>query len=146
EPSLRSNLLHVLLVENLKRQTKTGFEFVLPLVQHRRRAADNDLAGLLPQEKLARDQAGFDGFDETDVVRDEQIDARQPQGFPQWFQLVGVKTDARSKGRLEQTRICGNHAIPPQRVQVGGKQMRAVKSASCDSIPRFIGEDFAVNL
>src|SRR3989442_13140657 len=97
EPPLSSNLLHVVLVEHLERQTKTGFEFVLPLVKHRRRAADDDLVDLLPQEKLASNQAGFDGFAETNVVCDEQIDARQPQRFPKRFQQVGVKTHASAK-------------------------------------------------
>ena len=78
-------------------------------------------------------------------------DAHGPSPRPHGYVLrqqnrVPVAHDARAKGRLEQTRVRGGHAVPPQRVHIGGKQMRAVQSASCDGLPRFIGENFAVNL
>ena len=57
------------------------------------------------QEKLARDKPGFDGFAETDVVRDQQIDARQPQGFAQGQQLVGIKPDAGPERGLQQIAV-----------------------------------------
>src|SRR4051812_565215 len=47
ESPLAANSLHVFLVEYLKRQPKAGFQFILPLQQHGRRASDDNLAGLL---------------------------------------------------------------------------------------------------
>jgi hypothetical protein len=48
---------------------------------------DHDQIAAPAQEKLAGDEAGLDGLAEAHVVRDEEIDPRQPQrlrsdGFP----------------------------------------------------------------
>jgi hypothetical protein len=50
-------------------------------------------AELWAQQKLARDQPGFHGLAETNVVRDQKIDARK-QRLAKRQELVGVEPDA----------------------------------------------------
>lgn len=50
------------------------------------------------QEEFAGDEADLDGFAETDIVGDEEVDARQAQGLAQGFHLVGVDLDAGAEG------------------------------------------------
>ena len=83
ETPFATDPLHVVLVENLEDKPETGFQFVLPLQEHRRRAGNDDFADLLPQQQLAGDQSGFDRLAEADVVGDEEIDARQEQRLSQ---------------------------------------------------------------
>jgi hypothetical protein len=54
-----------------------------------------------PQQKLAKDEPGLHGLAEADVVRDQQIDARKPQGLTQREELVRVEPDAGAKRRLQ---------------------------------------------
>ena len=96
---------HVVLVENLEGQTEAGLQFVLPLREHRGRAADDDLSDLLAQEQLAGDQPGLDRLAEANVVGDEQIDPWQEQGLAERLKLVGVESDASPEWRLEQARV-----------------------------------------
>src|SRR5580765_3058251 len=58
-------------VKNLESQTEAGFEFILPLPQHRRRTGDDDFTDAAAQEKFTGDEGGFDGFAEANVVGDE---------------------------------------------------------------------------
>jgi hypothetical protein len=76
ESAFAADSFHVILIENLEGQAKAGVEFVLPLEQHGRWTGDDDLARLLAQQQLPRDQSCFNGFPQTHVIGDEKIHPR----------------------------------------------------------------------
>ena len=57
---------------------------------------------LLTQKQLAGDETGFDRLAKSNVVGDEQVDARQQQGFSKRFELVSIEADARPERRLKE--------------------------------------------
>src|SRR5215831_15533412 len=83
EPTFAPDALHVLLVEDLEGESKPVLELVLPLEQHGWRTRNDDLANLLPDQQLARDQAGFNSFPKANVISDEEIDAWKAQRLSQ---------------------------------------------------------------
>ena len=89
---------------------------------------------------------GLDRFAEADVVGDEQVYARQPQGLAERLELVGVDADAGAERRLEKWRIGRGDAVPAQRVQVGAEEPCLVESALADGAPRFLVQDARVEL
>jgi hypothetical protein len=101
ETALAPNPLEVVLVENFKRQTETCLKFLLPLQEHGWRTGHHDLAHLLAQQQLAGNESCFDGFPEADIIRDEEVDARQHQGFAERFELVGIQANTSAEGGLE---------------------------------------------
>jgi len=64
------------------------------LEQHGGRASHHDFADLFPQQEFAGNQAGFDGLAESDVVGNEEVHAREPEGLAQRLELIGVETNA----------------------------------------------------
>jgi hypothetical protein len=137
---------HVVPVEDHEGQPEAGIELVAPLEHHRGRRRDDDAPHLLAHEELAEDEPRLDGFAEPDIVRDEEVHARQGQGLAQGFELVGVDADARAEGALEEARRGGGHAVPALGVEVGGEARGRVEAALRDVAPRGDFEDARVEL
>src|SRR6185436_4941471 len=57
------------------------------------------------------------------------------QRLPQRLELEGLHLDACAVGRLEERRVRRRHAVPAQRVQVGGELPRLVEAPRADGVP-----------
>ena len=112
ETALLPDLREVGAVEDREQQAEALFHLRLPLLQHRGGGSDNDGVDFLPEQQLARDEAGFDGLAEAGIVRDEQIDPWQPERLAERLHLVGVDLDSGTKRRLEEIRVRGGDAVP----------------------------------
>ena len=104
EAALLPHPAHVVPIEHHEREAEPLVELLFPLQHHRRRRRDDDPPDPLPHQQLADNEAGLDRLAEADVVRDEQVDAREQQRLAQRLELVGVDADARAVRRLEQLR------------------------------------------
>src|SRR5215510_11555273 len=60
KPALPAHASQVVPVENLEDQTEAVLELSLPLFEDGRRCRNNDCLCLPPEQKLARDEPGFD--------------------------------------------------------------------------------------
>lgn len=65
-----------------------------PLLLKRCGAHDQDGARTISKQQLLNDQTGFDGLAETDIVGDEQVDARHVDGAHQRVELEVLNADA----------------------------------------------------
>src|ERR1700687_2169677 len=99
-------------VENDEAQAEASLHFALPLSDKRGRARDEDPLHLLAHDHFAENEAGFDRFAESDIVGDEEVDARHLERLFQRFQLVGHDLDASAVRRLEKSRVRGCYEIP----------------------------------
>ena len=101
ESSFAADSFHVLLVEDLESESEANFEFILPLEEHRGRAANDDFLRLLPQKQFSGDQPRFNGLTQTDVISDEEVDPWKPKRLSQWLKLVCVELNPGAKRRLK---------------------------------------------
>ena len=92
------------------------------------------------------DEPGLDGLAEADVVGDQQIDARQPQGLAQGKELIGVEPDAGAERRLQQIAVGGGGGAPADRAQIGGEHLGAVGPAASDLRPGVVLDDARTDL
>jgi hypothetical protein len=147
EATLPANALHVFLVQDLEHQAKACLKLILPLEKHRGRAGDDDLLGFLAKKEFSGNQGCLDSFSQPYVIRDEEIGPREKKRLLQRIQLVGVKLDAGSKGRLKKTGVGRRNAIPAKSVQVGGEDGWHIEAALRDGVPglaaHYLGVDFA---
>ena len=104
-------------IENLEHETEALLQLGLPLLDHGRRRGNDDRLRLLPQEQLPRDQPRLDRLAQPRVVGDEEVDARESERLAERLHLVGVDLDPSAEGRLEEVRVGGRDAIPPERVK-----------------------------
>jgi hypothetical protein len=74
-----SQLADALAIDDVERQTKLAFEFVLPLDRHCRRRGDDHEINAPPQQQLTCDKASLDCLAEANVVRDQEIHPGQSQ-------------------------------------------------------------------
>ena len=133
-------------VENDETQAEAGFHFALPLGDERGGACDDDAFHLLAHDHFAEDEAGFDRFAESDVVGDEEVDARHLERLLQRLQLVGHDLDAGAVWRLEKSWVSGGYEVPAKCVEVSGKDVRRVEPlrARCpQSVAEHLGIDLA---
>ena len=112
EASLPPHPCHIGVVKNDKREPETGFHFILPLIQHRRRAGDYDPVNTPAQKQLACNQACLNRLPNPDIICDEQIHTRQSERFPERFKLIGIDLNASAKWRLEEGGIRRGHTVP----------------------------------
>jgi hypothetical protein len=76
-----------------------------PLQCHGRwRCNDNEIYAT-PKEKLSRDKTSFDGLPKPHVVRNQQIDTRETQCFPQREELIGIESYPRAERSLKQVSL-----------------------------------------
>ncbi len=146
EAAFAADALHVFLVEDFEDEPEAGFEFLLPLEQHRRRAGHDDLSHLFAKQQFAGNQAGLDGLPQPDIVGDEQVDARQKQCLSERFELVSVEANAGAEGGLEESGIGRGDAVPAKGVKVGGEEFRFVEPAFRDGIPRLGVQRLGIDL
>jgi hypothetical protein len=145
-PNPRSCRRHERPVVHLELQTEPLLHLVAPLQTHRRRRDDQDQLDLLPQQQLLQHEPGLDRLSETDVVRDEQVRARQLQRLLQRRELVIHELDARAERRLEEPRIGGGDRVPSERVQVGREVMWRVELAHLTEAMRLGLQDAGTEL
>jgi hypothetical protein len=52
-------------------------------------------------KEFTEDQAGFDGFPETDIVSDHQVDAGHFEGLQKWHKLIVFDLDCSVEWRAD---------------------------------------------
>lgn len=148
ESLLLADAFDVFAVEDFEFEPEAGIEFGFPLVEHGGRAGNDDVLDALAQKKLRGDEPGFDGFPKADIVCDEEIHPRQPEGFVEWIELVSVELDTSAEGRLEEIRVRGGDTLPAEGVVERSEVFAGVEVAASvflsDGLPRLIGEDLGV--
>ena len=137
---------HICAVENRERESEARFHLVAPLLQHRRRAGDDDAIDPPAEQQLARDQARLDRLAEADIVGDEEVDARQTQRLAQGCELVRIDMDACAERRLKEVRVGRRHAVPGQGAEVGGEQGGIVEALARDGPPSIVLQHPGVQL
>ena len=130
-------------VQNLEDEPEALLHLPLPLLEHRRGRGHHDGTHLPPQQQLAHDQSRFDGLPQSRVVGDEEVDPGEQQRLPQRLHLVGVDLDPGPERRLEERRVGGGGAAPPQRVQEGGEVIGRVEAPLPEIGPRLVVQDGA---
>ena len=113
-------------VHDLEVEAEPLLHLVAPLETHRRGADDQHELDALAEKQLLRDEPRLDGLSEADVVSDEHVRARQRKRLLQWRELMAHQLDAGPERGLKQLGVGGRHAVPLQRVQVGGEVPRRV--------------------
>jgi hypothetical protein len=140
-PALAADALHVVAVENLEGETEAVLQFVAPLEKHRGRAGRDDFLNATAQQEFGRDETGLDGLAEADIVRDEEVHARQPRRLVERFQLIRIDADASSERGLEESAVRRSHAVPPDRIQERREVPRLVESFVPDAFPCLLTGD-----
>ena len=135
----------VLAVDDDERQTELGFEFVLPLPHHAGRRGDHGEIDTAAQQHLAQYQAGLDGFARTDIIRNQQVHARQAERLAQGEQLIGVEADTGAERCLEQIAIRSGGGAPVERFEIRGEDGGVVGAVTCHSLPVFVLQDRGVD-
>ena len=92
----------------------------------------------MAQQQFLHHQTRFNSFAEADIIGNQEIDSRKPQGFSQWKKLIGVLVDPGPERGLEQVPIGGGRGIPPERAQIGREYARVVGSKLCDAGPALV--------
>ena len=142
EALLLADSLDVFAVEDFESQAKAAIEFRFPLIKHGGWAGDHDVLNPFPKKELGGDQAGFDGFSETDVVGDEEIDSGKAERLAEGFELVGVELDSGSERRLEEVGIGGCDAVPPEGVEERREILPGIEAVPPNRVPSLLGDDF----
>lgn len=144
--ALPSDPSYVVPVQNLEYKAEASLHLLAPLQQHRRRCGDDDLADLAAEEQLAGNEPGLDCLADADVIGDKEVHPRQQQRLPQGFELVGVESNTRPEGRLEQPRIGRGNRIPPQRVDVGREVLGAIEAFGAEVAPCLKLQNLGIDL
>jgi hypothetical protein len=90
------------------------------------------------QQQFGGDETRFDGLAEADIVRDEEVHARQPQRLVERLQLIRVNADAGAERGLEEPGVGRGHAIPTDRIQERREVPRLVESLVADIFPSLL--------
>jgi len=146
EAPFAADLRDVLAIEKLEHEAEAFLELPLPLLEHRGRCRHDDCLGLLAQQQLASDEAGFDRLTEPGVVGDEEVDAREAKGLAQRFHLVGVDLDPCAERGLEQVWVGGGDRAPPERMKERAEEPGVIEAPRREVVPAFVGEDAPVEL
>ena len=133
-------------VYDLERKAKLGLQLILPLYRHRRRRSDHDEVHPAPEQELTCDQARFDRLAEADIVRNQQVDARQTQRFAQREKLVGIEPDPRAEWRLKQVTVSGCRGSPSNCPDVRRQDVGAVGMTDANASPFILVENSLTNL
>ena len=142
EALLLADALDVFAVEDFEGESETAVEFGFPLIEHRRWAGNDDVLDSLAKEEFGRDQAGFDGFSQTDIVCDEQIYPGKAERLVERLKLIGIELDACAERRLKETGIRGGDAVPAERVEEGGEEFAGIESLATNGVPSLLCNDF----
>ena len=89
---------------------KRASHLVLPLIEHRGRARNDNPVDAPAQQQFAGYEArALYCLAKSDIVRNEEIDPWQSKSLVQWVELVGVDTDACAEGGLEEAWVGCRH-------------------------------------
>ena len=147
ETPLTTNSFHVFLVEDFESEPESNFEFVLPLEEHRRRAADDDFLRLFTQKEFSGDKSRFNRLAQTDIVRNEEVDPWKPQRLSE--RLKPGRRRALSRARRGLKTIEGRSKLRNLHFRVfrySGKELGRIKTAFGDQVPRFARHHLGINL
>ncbi len=146
-PAFATTIEEVVPVEDHEAEAEAGLHFALPLSYERGRTGNHDALNFLAHDHLTENEASFDSFAESDVVGDEEIDARHLERLFQRLQLVRHDLDACAVRRLEQPRIRGCYKVPAEGMQVSGENVWGVEALASEMPPvrllKYLGGDFA---
>ena len=98
EAPLAADVRDEILIKNLEQEAEPLFQFFLPLKQHGGRTSNHYLPDLLAHQQLPRDESGFNGLAEANVVSNEKIHPRKSKSFSERFELISIETDACPEG------------------------------------------------
>ena len=140
EPAQPPQLRQALPVDDGEGQAELRLQLVLPLQGHGWRRGHQREVDAAAQQQLAQDQTGLDRLPQANIVGDQEVDARQPQGLAQRQELVGIQPDAGTKWRLEQVPVGGGRGVPFQGAQVGREGDGVVGAVLRDPRPRVVGQ------
>ena len=113
-------------VEDAELQPELVAQLLVPLELQRRRAHDDRGAGAVPEEQLLRHEAGLDRLAEPDVVGDQQVRARHPQGANERLELIVLDLDPAAERRLQRAVVGRRDRPPANRVEERVELLRAV--------------------
>src|ERR1700674_5147872 len=133
-------------IDQSEGEAELCLKLVLPLPNHSGGSRDENEINASPQEHFAENQTRFHRLTGADIVGNQQIDPRKPQGLPQRKELVSVLVDAGPEWGLEQVPIGGGRGIPAERAQIGREYARVVGSELRDAVPALVLQNRAVEL
>ena len=88
-------------VENAKLDTESFTHLDLPFLDQASWTDDECVADAVAEDELLKDEPGFDGLAEPDIVSDQQQRPGHIERSDEGFELVGLQVDARPVRRLE---------------------------------------------
>jgi hypothetical protein len=112
KPALLTPTCHELLVHDFEVEPKAPLHLIPPLKADRGRTRDERKVDLLSKQQFLEDKSGLNRLTEPNVIRNEQVRARQLKGFHQRRELVHHELDARPERRLETCRIGRTNCAP----------------------------------
>ena len=92
---------------------------LLPLRLQRGWADDQDASGALPGEQFLYNEPGLDGLAETDVIGDQEVDARHLQRPHNGVELVVLDLDGAAEGRLKREAAQDTAGRPTDSIREG---------------------------
>jgi hypothetical protein len=98
---------HQLTVHDPKLQTELVPHLIPPLNLNRGRAHNDDTADPVPEDQFLSDQSGLNRFAEADIIGDQEINPRHPQGADDGIKLVFLDLNTATERRLERPVIGG---------------------------------------
>ena len=127
DPPAAPQLLDESGVDDLEVEAELLLHLDLPFELQRGGADDERGAGPVAEHQLLHDQAGLDGLAQADIVGDQQVDPRHPQGSDQGFELVVLDGDTAAERSLESLGIGIGHRRPADRVEEGLQRLGVVE-------------------
>jgi len=119
---------------------------VAPLHGEAGGADDKDPLGAVAQQEFLRDQAGFDGLAQADVVCEQQVDAGCLDRSVDRFELVVLDRDAGPERGLEGLDVGRGDGGPADRVEEGGQTLGPVEAGGVEVRQGADREDLAAGL
>ncbi len=117
-------------VDHLEREAELFKHLAAPFVAQRRRAQDEHAARAMSQEHFLDDESRFDRFAETDVVGDQQVDARHVERANDRVELVVFERDAGAKRGLERLAVGRRDRAPANGVEKRVQAIRVVEAVA----------------
>jgi hypothetical protein len=98
----------------------------LPLADHASRRCHQDKVNSAAKEHFAQHEPRLDCLSRTNVIGDQEVDARQTKGFPKRKQLISILVDACAKRSLKQIAVGRGGCIPAEGTESPVKNLEAI--------------------